>query len=92
LHPTALRCSTDGVRINKIVGTFEGRIFLAGSDSYVYEFQYSQDSWRRYFGYKCVKRNMSASFASYLVPQTVLEYMVVDPIIDIVVDNSRQLL
>ena len=50
LHPTALRCSTDGVRINKIVGTVEGRIFLAGSDSYVYEVQYSQDNWRRYFG------------------------------------------
>jgi nuclear pore complex protein Nup155 len=92
LHPTALRVSTDGVRINKIVGTFEGRIFMGGSDSYVYEFQYSQDTWRRYFGYTCVKRNMSASIASWLIPQTVLEYYQVDPIIDIVVDNSRQLL
>jgi hypothetical protein len=92
LHPTALRCSTDGVRINKIVGTYEGRIFLAGSDSYVYEFQYSQDHWRRYFGYKCVKCNMSASFASYLVPQSFLEFRGIDPIIDIVVDSSRQLL
>ena len=92
LHPTALRCSTDGVRVNKIIGTYEGRIFLAGSDSYVYEFEYSSDNWRRYFGYKCIKRNMSASFPSYFVPQSLLEMKGIDPIIDIVVDSSRQLL
>lgn len=92
LHPTALRCSTDGTHVNKIVGTDDGRIFLAGSDSYVYEFQYSQDNWRRYFGWKCAKVNMTASIGSYLVPQAIFEMYQNDPIVDIAVDNSRQIL
>ena len=92
LHPTQLRCPTDGTHVNKIVGTDDGRIFLAGSDSYVYEFQYSQDNWRRYFGWKCAKVNMTASMASYFLPQAFREMYMIDPIVDIAVDNSRQIL
>ncbi|KAL9646182.1 hypothetical protein ABK040_008055 [Willaertia magna] len=89
LFPTNYAVSTDNVNILKIIGTKNGRIFMCGKDGCLYELTYdSQDSW---FKSKCRKLNHSQSVVGVLVP-SFLKFTNEDPIIDIVVDDSRNIL
>ena len=57
---------TDNTYIMSIVGTHNGRIFMAGKDSCLYELAYqADDGW---FSRKCRKINHSKSTLSFLVP------------------------
>ena len=57
---------TDNTYVMSIVGTNNGRIFMAGKDGCLYELAYqADDGW---FSRKCRKINHSKSTLSFLVP------------------------
>nr|CAG4708404.1 unnamed protein product [Naegleria fowleri] len=80
---------SDNVNMIKIVGTQNGRIFMCGKDGCLYELTYEpEEGW---FKSKCRKLNHSQSFVGILVP-AFLKFTHDDPIIDIVVDDTRNFL
>jgi nuclear pore complex protein Nup155 len=90
LQPSPLfNLPSDNVSMLGAVGTSEGRIFLAGKDSCLYEVVYqAEDGW---FSRKCRKVNHSQSSLSFLVP-SFLSFSEEDPLIQMVVDSSRHIL
>lgn len=82
---------TDGVAINTIAGTSSGRIFMGGRDGCLYEVTYqAAGSW---FGKRCKKVNHSTGTLSFLMPSFLnLAFGEEDPIIQISIDNSRNIL
>ncbi|KAL4235731.1 hypothetical protein ACF0H5_004123 [Mactra antiquata] len=81
---------TDNTYIMNIVGTDTGRIFMAGKDGCLYELAYQADGW---FSRKCRKVNHSTSTLSFLVPSFLnFSFSEEDPLIQICVDNSRNIL
>lgn len=79
---------SDNVNMLSVVGSPEGRIFLAGKDGCLYEVVYqAEEGW---FSSKCRKVNHSVSRLSFLVPSflTFSE----DPLLQIVIDGSRHIL
>ena len=69
LHPTQFTVSSDNVNMIKVVGTPNGRIFMAGADGCVYELHYSLDASYLEFvglGSKCRKVNLSGSSLRYV--------------------------
>jgi len=70
-------------------GTGNGRIFMGGKDGQLYEFGYqSQQGW---FGKKTQKINHSSGTLSWIMP-SLLGFAEEDPILQIEVDNSRNIL
>jgi len=70
-------------------GTGIGRIFMGGKDGCLYEFGYqSQQGW---FGKKTAKINHSSGALSWIMP-SLLGFAEEDPILQIEVDNSRNIL
>jgi len=70
-------------------GTANGRIFMGGKDGSLYEFAYqSQEGW---FGKKTAKINHSSGKLSWIMP-SLLGLGEEDPILQIEVDNSRNIL
>ncbi|RKP33789.1 Nup133 N terminal like-domain-containing protein, partial [Dimargaris cristalligena] len=86
-YSTQLNVPTDNVSIHHMVGSAAGRIFMAGSDSNLYEIVYAaEEGW---FSRRCRKVNLTASIYSYLMP-SFLTGSESDPVIHMVVDDSRQ--
>lgn len=89
IHTTKYSTTTDNVLINSITSTFNGRIFMGGSDGNLYELIYqSQDS---LFSKKFYKVNHTLSKWNRLVPKF-LSWGAKDPILKIAVDNERKYL
>jgi len=80
---------TDNVIMSIIQGTDSGRIFLGGKDGCLYEIYYqATETW---YSKKCKKINHSRSTFSFLLP-TMFNFSSIDPIVQIEVDNSRNIL
>lgn len=80
---------TDNVVMNIIQGTDSGRLFLGGKDGCLYEIFYqATETW---YSKKCKKMNHSRSTFSFLLP-TMFNFSTVDPIVQIEVDNTRNIL
>jgi len=83
-YQTDMTVSSDNVKMQRICGTKGGRIFMAGDDGYLYEFDYkAQESW---FSRRCNKICHPPSKLSYFLS------LYDDPIVDLVVDESRNML
>uniref|UniRef100_A0A0B7BCT5 Nucleoporin Nup133/Nup155-like N-terminal domain-containing protein n=1 Tax=Arion vulgaris TaxID=1028688 RepID=A0A0B7BCT5_9EUPU len=82
---------TDGVYITSIVGTDNGRAFMAGKDGCLYELIYqAEDGW---FSRKCRKVNHSTSSLSFLIPSFFnFSFSDDDPLVQITIDNTRGIL
>ncbi|KAL6064256.1 Nucleoporin 155 [Balamuthia mandrillaris] len=89
LHPTQLALASDNVNMLEIVGTKDGRIFMAGKDGCLYELYYqAEDGW---FSKRCRKINHSASILGSLMP-SFLKFAQEDSLTNIVVDEARHIL
>lgn len=81
--------NTDNVTISCVEGSADGRIFLGGRDGCLYEVCYQAES--NWFGKRCKKVNHSQGMLSYVLPGF-LKGFGEDPIINIVIDNQRNML
>lgn len=87
-----LTVSSDGVAMTCVGGTAGGRIFLGGRDGCLYEVLYS-GAGGGWFGRRCRKVNHSSSVLSLLLPAFLTyPFAEEDPIAQLVVDDSRQVL
>ncbi|XP_024025703.1 nuclear pore complex protein NUP155 [Morus notabilis] len=83
---------SDGVTMTCIACTNAGRIFLAGRDGHIYELHYSTGSgWQRRCRKVCLTSGFSSVISRWVVPN-VFKFGAVDPIIELVVDNERNIL
>lgn len=95
IQPTRYSTPSDNLTFVSIVGTATGRIFMAASDNYMYEFQYSNEesTWMNYLGigadFRCKKQRVDMKWLSTL---TSVFGNGGDCLVDLVVDNPRQLL
>jgi len=89
IMPTGLSVPSDNVNMLKIVGMKNGRIFMCGKDGSLYELEYQAED--RWFQKKCRKVNHSSKVLGYLMP-SFLKFTQEDPIIDIAIDESRNIL
>ncbi|XP_076083087.1 nuclear pore complex protein Nup155-like isoform X1 [Mytilus galloprovincialis] len=82
---------TDNTFIMNIIGTDNGRIFMAGKDGCLYEIVYqADDGW---FSRKCRKINHSTSTLSFLVPSFLnFSFSEDDPLVQLCIDKSRNIL
>jgi nuclear pore complex protein Nup155 len=81
--------ATDNVAVTATISTEDGRIFQGGDDGCLYEICYKgNEGW---FGKSCRRVNHSQGFLSVLVP-SFLSLADKDSIVQLVVDNSRNLL
>ncbi|TIB10278.1 hypothetical protein E3P92_02688 [Wallemia ichthyophaga] len=89
LYSTGISVNTDGVDMVSITSTQDGRIFLSGSDSCLYELNYqAEEGW---FKSRCSLSNHSASPIANFVP-TFLKQSSTDPIIGLAIDDARNCL
>jgi len=92
---TIFEVPTEGVITSKIVGTNDGRIFLASEDGNLFEIDYWKDlGWFSIGnGRRCKKICHSAGTLSYILP-SFLSYVINEPstIVEIAVDNTRHIL
>ncbi|XP_024084605.1 nuclear pore complex protein Nup154 isoform X1 [Cimex lectularius] len=90
-HDIIYSLPTEGVPIKVVKGTVDGRIFMGGQDGNVFELVYQKEiGW---WGKRCKKVNISKSSLSFIVPSFIAAaFTEVDPIRDIVVDDSRNIL
>ncbi|KAJ2772288.1 hypothetical protein IWQ57_001829, partial [Coemansia nantahalensis] len=66
LYATQISVPADGVAMTSIVGTGDGRVFMAGNDGGMYEFAYqAEDGW---LTKKARKVNLTSTVASYFIP------------------------
>eukprot|EP01117_Protostelium_nocturnum_P007889 TRINITY_DN2818_c0_g1_i1.p1 TRINITY_DN2818_c0_g1~~TRINITY_DN2818_c0_g1_i1.p1 ORF type:complete len:1082 (+),score=248.95 TRINITY_DN2818_c0_g1_i1:838-4083(+) len=73
----------------KIIGTKEGRVFTCGKDGNLYEMIYqSEDRW---FQKRCRKVNHTSSGLIAFIP-SFLKFAQDDPLVDIALDSSRNIL
>lgn len=83
--------STDNTYLITITATSNGRIFLSGKDGCLYEVAYQAEA--GWFSPRCRKINHSKSSLSFLVPSVLqFSFSEDDPIVQIAVDNSRNIL
>ncbi|TIB67852.1 nucleoporin-domain-containing protein [Wallemia mellicola] len=89
LYSTGISVNTDGVDMVSVTSTDDGRIFLSGSDSCLYELNYqAEEGW---FKSRCSLTNHSSSAIANFVP-TFLKQSSTDPIIGLAVDDARNCL
>ncbi|KAK6639409.1 hypothetical protein RUM43_007682 [Polyplax serrata] len=83
---------TDGIGIITISSSDNGRLFLGGRDGSLFEIEYKAE--RNWFGKRFSKKNHSSRYLSYLVPSFIssIAYGEDNPIVQISVDNSRNIL
>lgn len=81
---------TEGATITTIAGTKLGRLFLGGKDGCLYEITYQAES--SWFGKRCKKVNHSTSTLSFLVPSFLNALSDEDGLVQISVDDSRNIL
>ncbi|KAJ2358010.1 hypothetical protein GGF43_001105 [Coemansia sp. RSA 2618] len=89
LYATQISVPADGVAMTCIAGAHDGRVFMAGNDGGLYEFEYrASDGW---LTKRARKVNLTASVASYFVP-TFLAGRRDTPALAMAVDDARRLL
>jgi len=93
LHPTKFALPSDNVNMLKIVGSSNGRIFMAGGDGDLYEFDYkaNENSCLKCSGRRCTIVNHSTSKLVALLP-SFIRFTEKDPLVDITIDRSRNIL
>ncbi|KAJ8770027.1 hypothetical protein K2173_009765 [Erythroxylum novogranatense] len=83
---------SDGVTMTCVVCTEKGRIFLAGRDGHIYELHYTTGSgWHKRCRKVCLTAGLSSVISRWVVPN-VFKFGAVDPVVEMVVDNERQIL
>ncbi|KAJ2713327.1 hypothetical protein H4R19_002306, partial [Coemansia spiralis] len=89
LYATQISVPADGVAMTSIVGTGDGRVFMAGNDGGMYEFVYqAEDGW---LTKKARKANLTSTVASYFIP-TFLAQKRDTAAVAMVADDERRLL
>ncbi|KAJ3440919.1 nuclear pore complex protein nup155 [Anaeramoeba flamelloides] len=88
LYPLDFQTNLNGILIKDIQGTIDGRIFLAGNDGNLYEFDYNTES--SFFKKKCSLINQTNLQMNKI--SGVFEYFSKSPIIQIAIDHSRWIL
>uniref|UniRef100_A0A2P2K7E5 Uncharacterized protein MANES_17G083900 n=1 Tax=Rhizophora mucronata TaxID=61149 RepID=A0A2P2K7E5_RHIMU len=82
----------DGVTMTCISCTDKGRIFLAGRDGHIYELHYTTGSgWHKRCRKVCLTTGLGSIISRWVVPN-IFKFGAVDPIVELVVDNERQIL
>ncbi|KAF7808616.1 nuclear pore complex protein NUP155 [Senna tora] len=83
---------SDGVTMTCVACTDKGRIFLAGRDSHIYELLYSTGSgWQKRCRKVCLTAGLGSVISRWVIPN-VFNFGAVDPIVEMVFDNERQIL
>ncbi|GAB2228632.1 hypothetical protein Droror1_Dr00022752 [Drosera rotundifolia] len=83
---------SDGVTATCITCTDKGRIFFSGRDGHVYELQYSSgSSWHKRCRKVCLTAGLGSAISRWVIPN-VFRFAAVDPIVEMVVDDERNLL
>ncbi|KAJ6768823.1 NUCLEAR PORE COMPLEX PROTEIN NUP155 [Salix koriyanagi] len=83
---------SDGVSMTCIACTDRGRIFLSGRDGHIYELHYTTGSgWQKRCRKVCLTSGLGSVISRWVVPN-VFKFGAVDPIVEMVVDNERQIL
>ncbi|KAL0269136.1 UNVERIFIED_CONTAM: hypothetical protein PYX00_006963 [Menopon gallinae] len=83
---------TDGIGIMTVTSSLNGRLFLGGRDGSLFEIEYKAE--RNWLGKRFCKKNHSSGYLTYLIPSFIssLAYGEENPIVQISVDNSRNIL
>lgn len=92
IFETGFSVATEGANLLQIVGTPNGRVFMAGADGFLYELTYGTtrgwlDTYRT-----CTKRNRSRKYDVALNFVTSAMYDTSDPILDLAYDAERHIL
>ncbi|KHN21609.1 Nuclear pore complex protein Nup155 [Glycine soja] len=83
---------SDGVTMTCVACTNKGRIFLAGRDGHIYEILYSTGSgWQKRCRKICITAGLGSVISRWVIPN-VFSFGAVDPIVEMVFDNERQIL
>ncbi|KAH7293720.1 hypothetical protein KP509_28G038900 [Ceratopteris richardii] len=83
---------SDGVTMTCIQSTDRGRIFLAGRDGHIYELLYSSGaSWKSRCRKVCHTSGLGSLLSRWVLPNS-FTFGTVDPVIEMVVDNERNIL
>ncbi|KAM3705465.1 hypothetical protein ACB098_03G081800 [Castanea mollissima] len=83
---------SDGVTMTCITCTDKGRIFLAGRDGHIYELHYTTGSgWQKRCRKLCLTAGLGSVISRWVVPN-VFKFGAVDPIVEMVFDNEREIL
>ncbi|GMJ13372.1 nucleoporin 155 [Hibiscus trionum] len=83
---------SDGVTMTCITCTDKGRIFMAGRDGHIYELHYTTGSgWHKRCRKVCLTAGVGSVISRWVIPN-VFKFGAVDPIVEMVVDNERQIL
>ncbi|ESQ35317.1 hypothetical protein EUTSA_v10006562mg [Eutrema salsugineum] len=84
--------SSDGVTMTCVTCTNRGRIFMAGRDGHIYELLYTTGSgWHKRCRKVCLTAGVGSMISRWVVPN-VFKFGAVDPVVEMVVDNERQIL
>jgi nuclear pore complex protein Nup155 len=84
--------SSDGVTMTCVTCTNKGRIFMAGRDGHIYELLYTTGSgWNKRCRKVCLTAGVGSMISRWVVPN-VFKFGAVDPVVEMVVDNERQIL
>ncbi|KAF3493600.1 hypothetical protein DY000_02057659 [Brassica cretica] len=84
--------SSDGVAMTCVTCTSKGRIFMAGRDGHIYELLYTTGSgWNKRCRKVCLTAGVGSIISRWVVPN-VFKFGAVDPVVEMVVDNERQIL
>lgn len=93
LHNSELCITTDNISFSRILGTPDGRIFMGGTNGYLYEFVYQNNNqWlvpEFLVGKQrnCAKKNRSLGYV-----QDLFNWTSQHPVIEMVLDNDRSIL
>ncbi|CAM6093107.1 unnamed protein product [Calypogeia fissa] len=83
---------TDGVTITCITTTEKGRIFLGGRDGHLYELFYTTGTgWQRRCRKVCHTAGIGSLLSRWVVPNA-LKFGAVDAIVEVVIDEERNIL
>ncbi|PPS07060.1 hypothetical protein GOBAR_AA13586 [Gossypium barbadense] len=83
---------SDGVTMTCISCTDKGRIFMAGRDGHIYELHYTTGSgWHKHCRKVCLTAGVGSVISRWVIPN-MFKFGAVDPIVEMVVDNERQIL
>ncbi|WJX54374.1 hypothetical protein P8452_40263 [Trifolium repens] len=83
---------SDGITMTCVACTDKGRIFFAGRDGHIYELLYSTGSgWQKRCRKVCVTAGLGSVISRWVIPN-VFNFGTVDPVVEMVFDNERQIL
>ncbi|CAH9104947.1 unnamed protein product [Cuscuta epithymum] len=84
--------ASDGVTMSCITCTNSGQIFLAGRDGHIYGLQYTTGSvWQKRCRKVCLTAGLGSVISRWVVPN-VFKFGAVDAIVEMVVDDERNIL